>query len=188
VRTENAEEIDHPMAKEHLKAQARRVVTGKDAQGRSTIVVDENTPVRVATDGYTVCRVWEAERLPTNPALNPAADGGTLSGTDRLTDVLPEYSPSGLAIDVDTFPPDSEVDFEAIWGPTGETGIPGYHGQPNEVAVVIVVSGEITAVMEGGEAVLRPGDSIIRRDTQLAWNNRGDTPATVIAIKLSAES
>ena len=49
------------MAGEHRKAQARVVVTGIDEKGKSTIVSDGPTPVRLETPGMTICDLWEVE-------------------------------------------------------------------------------------------------------------------------------
>jgi quercetin dioxygenase-like cupin family protein len=176
------------MAGESMQFQARRVITGWDENGKSKIDIDEDTPRRTATPGYTVCQVWRAEQLPVHPEDDDAVAGeADLSPADRLAAVPPPPSDTGLVVEVDVFPPDKEVNFDEVWGPTGESGIPGLHGDDSQVDVVTVVSGEIYCVLETGETLLKPGDTIVQRGTNHAWSNRGDVPAVVVALKLPAK-
>jgi uncharacterized cupin superfamily protein len=89
-----------------------------------------------------------------------------------------------------TCPPDRDADIaayaaaaEAIYGEgnAGSTsGIPGMH-RTQTVDVVTVVSGEIHAVFEQGETLLRVGDSLVVPGTMHAWSNRSDGPATLVS-------
>jgi quercetin dioxygenase-like cupin family protein len=55
---------------------------------------------------------------------------------------------------------------------TADSGpAPGMH-RTDTVDVVTVVSGELHAILETGEIVLRAGDSIVQRGTMHAWSNR----------------
>lgn len=171
----------------HLNAQARRVVAGVDADGKSTIVLDENTATRAAAEAFTVCDVWRVERLPVH-----VDQEDTLDGTVALSP-----PPEGLVVRVTTFPPDSEWDpasaygesLEALQGADAEVAddsIPGLHAT-DTVDVVTVLSGELYAVLERKETLLRPGDTFVQRGTKHTWSNRGDVPATVVAIMMAAE-
>jgi naringenin degradation protein FdeH len=51
----------------------------------------------------------------------------------------------------------------------------------------IVLEGEVYLVMEGSETLLHPGDIVVQRGTNHAWDNRSDTPAHVVFILLAAE-
>ena len=46
------------MTREHLVAYARRVLTGLDDQGRSTIVSDAPAETRLATEAFTRNVIW----------------------------------------------------------------------------------------------------------------------------------
>jgi uncharacterized cupin superfamily protein len=102
--------------------------------------------------------------------------------------------PTGYYYDISTFPPDSEWDVEAgyaqalaeagVDGPAGEDAVPGMH-QTDSIDVVTVISGEIWAVVETGETLMKPGDTIIQRGTRHAWRNRSDAPCTVAALHIS---
>ena len=50
----------------------------------------------------------------------------------------------------------------------------------------IVLSGEIWALMDEGETLLRAGDVLVQRGTNHAWSNRGTAPCRVAFILVSA--
>jgi len=168
---------------QHLNAQARRVVSGLDAAGKSTIVLDEYTRSRVAREASTVCDVWRVDSLP--PQM---AEDDTL--TERRETSLPS---NGFVVRVATFPPEREIDWAVARReppyssiPDGYSDIPGLH-VTETVDVVTVVSGELYAVLETTETLLRPGDTFIQRGTKHAWSNRGTEPVTVVAVMMAAK-
>jgi uncharacterized cupin superfamily protein len=62
---------------------------------------------------------------------------------------------------------------------------PGMHVTAT-VDYAIVLLGEITAIMETGETVLRAGDVLIQRGTNHAWANRSDTVTRVAFVLIDA--
>jgi quercetin dioxygenase-like cupin family protein len=48
-------------------------------------------------------------------------------------------------------------------------------------------SGEIVAMMDEGEALLKAGDVLIQRGTNHAWSNRTDEPAYLAFVLIDAE-
>jgi uncharacterized cupin superfamily protein len=50
-----------------------------------------------------------------------------------------------------------------------------------------VLSGEIVAMMDEGEALLKAGDVLIQRGTNHAWSNRTDEPAYLAFVLIDAE-
>jgi quercetin dioxygenase-like cupin family protein len=181
------------MAKEHLGACARRVVTGLDDQGRSTIVSDANTDTRLATDAFTRNVIWGGEVVPTPiMAANSVKDAATIPPP-----------PAGYYYDISTFPPDSEWDYEGGYAKAlaqagvgdgaeaegelaveGPGALPGMH-QTDTIDIVTVLTGEIWAVVETGETLVRAGDTVVHRGTWHAWRNRSDAPCTVAAFHVS---
>lgn len=170
---------------------ARRVVTGVDAQGLSTIHSDDIAGARLERPGgATVTEIWRADRLPAD-----MGDAGPLTAKTVLSP-----SPEGLAVRICTFPPDTAMDAATYrtysaamaesYGPDAAAAaknIPGMH-RTETVDVVTVISGEIWVVTENGETVLRQGDSVVQRGTPHAWSNRTDSTATVVAIMMAAQS
>ena len=53
------------------------------------------------------------------------------------------------------------------------------------VDYVIVLSGEIYAVMDQGETLLRAGETLVQRGTNHAWSNRSEAPCLVACILVS---
>ena len=51
----------------------------------------------------------------------------------------------------------------------------------------IVLAGEIHALMDGGEVLLKAGDVLIQRGTNHAWSNRADESAYVAFVLIDAE-
>jgi quercetin dioxygenase-like cupin family protein len=50
-----------------------------------------------------------------------------------------------------------------------------------------VLSGEIVALMDEGEVILKAGDVLIQRGTNHAWSNRTDEPAYLAFVLIDAE-
>jgi len=63
---------------------------------------------------------------------------------------------------------------------------PGFH-KTSSVDYAIVLSGEIYAMMDEGEVLLRAGDVLVQRGTHHAWSNRTDEPARLAFVLIDAE-
>ena len=63
---------------------------------------------------------------------------------------------------------------------------PAMH-KTSTVDYALVVDGEIWALMDEGERLLRAGDCLIQRGTNHAWSNRSDRPCRVAFVLVSAE-
>ena len=50
-----------------------------------------------------------------------------------------------------------------------------------------MLSGEIYALMDEGEVLLRAGDVLVQRGTNHAWSNRADEPARLAFVLIDAE-
>jgi quercetin dioxygenase-like cupin family protein len=176
------------MAGEHLAAQARRVVTGVDSEGRSTVVADGFTPSRVAAPAFTICDVWQTPSLPLGLTTEPV---------DGEVSIYPPEG--GFVFKVCTFPPDSELDFEgeeyqaslgALQGADtfiDESAVSGMHVHET-LDIVTVVSGELHIVLETGETLLRQGDSVVVRGVVHSWRNKTDKPVVLTSLMMSAKA
>jgi quercetin dioxygenase-like cupin family protein len=63
---------------------------------------------------------------------------------------------------------------------------PGFH-KTSSVDYAIVLSGEIYALMDEGEVLLKAGDVLVQRGTNHAWSNRTDAPAYLAFVLVDAE-
>ena len=178
------------MSTGHDSPRARRVVTGFDEHGKSTIVADDDAGARLERPGgATVTEIWRADSLPTR-----MDEAGPLAALEVVSPAQ-----QGLAVRVCTFPPDAAMDSQTYgsyaesiaqsYGPEAASAerdaVPGMHSTET-VDVVTVVSGELHVVTESGETVLRAGDSVVQRGTPHAWSNRTDSTTTVVAIMMGA--
>jgi mannose-6-phosphate isomerase-like protein (cupin superfamily) len=170
----------------------RRVVTGHDAQGRSIILSDgpagsvkEMAPT---FPGLALTDFWETTG-------SPASNAGSADAADRPVHLEPVRN--GTIFRMVEFPPDasrpqgadSREGFKAIGAAHAQAA---GHADPmmHRTATVdyaIVVKGEIYAVMEKGETLLRAGDVLVQRGTNHSWSVRGKEPALVAFILVGAE-
>ena len=68
----------------------------------------------------------------------------------------------------------------------GSTADPMMHTTAT-VDYLIVLKGEIYAIMENGETLLKPGDIMIQRGTNHSWSVRGKEPCILAAILINAK-
>jgi len=64
---------------------------------------------------------------------------------------------------------------------SSSTRHPGMH-ITDTIDYAIVLQGELVAIMDEGETVMRAGDILIQRGTNHAWANRSDTVARIAFI------
>lgn len=177
-----------PRRPQHHDAQARRVVTGVNAAGRSYIESDELTPHRFVGAGTTKCDLWRFSSLPSEILPGDGIEPGRVQ-------TVP--SRGGLVIRLTTFPPDAEWDrAQGYWDSTGrlstgnadfdDEGIPGLH-VTDTVDTLTIVSGELWCVLQDGEVLLRPGDTIVQRGTKHAWSNRTSGVVVALSVMVSAQ-
>jgi hypothetical protein len=166
----------------------RRIVTGHDAKGRSRIV--EDAPARAVRTvsgrpGYRAVNVWRTEDSPVkiNSRDSTAEHQGILppkGGTIlRIIDFPPEPS------DRDELERMLDSTFGGIYKDAAHDKRPGVHPGMHcteTVDYAIVLEGEIYAVMEEGETLMRAGDVLIQRGTNHAWANRSDRTARVAFV------
>jgi mannose-6-phosphate isomerase-like protein (cupin superfamily) len=168
----------------------RRVVTGHDAKGRSIFVADGPAPA-VFDRGPGATAVTEFWETRATPASNAGNDDPTVGGQQRLPP--PKH---GSKFRVVEYPPDSKR-VAALHGVSHDNKSEGYvrdlankrHPGFHKTATIdyaIVLSGEIYALMDEGETLMKAGDCLVQRGTNHAWSNRGDAPCLVAFILVSA--
>lgn len=169
----------------------RRIVTVHNADGRSCFEQDGASPVQKTVPerpGYRVTNLWRTSpegtvRTPDSiiehqGVLPPA--GGTVL---RIIEWPAEpQDPAELRRMMDkTFAamyPDAQREVKA-----GEH--PGMH-TTDTVDYAIMLEGEIVAIMDEGETVMRAGDVLIQRGTAHAWANRSGKPAKMAFVLVDA--
>jgi len=168
----------------------RRVVTGHDARGKSVIVSDGPSPHTLTIPGHPnfgLTNLWITHGAP-------ADNTGTADAA--AAPIVLEPPPSGSIFRVVEFPPDHTLggfDRKAAFDSMGAghamdadaSRHPGMH-RTATVDYAIVLSGEIWALMDEGETLLRAGDVLVQRGTNHAWSNRGAVPCLVAFVLISA--
>jgi hypothetical protein len=169
----------------------RRVVTGHDAEGRSAIIADgpaTNIKEIASFPGLALTDLWET-------AGAPASNAGERDAASRPVRLEPPRN--GTLFRVVEFPPDSHRP-QAADGRAGFKSIGAGHAQDRASAdpmmhrtstldYATVLKGEIYAVMETGETLLRPGDVLVQRGTNHSWSVRGSEPCMVAFVLVNAK-
>ena len=169
----------------------RRVLTGHDADGNSTFIADglaPNVKEMASMPGLALTDLWETRGAP-------ASNAGHEDAADRPVRLEPPKN--GSILRIVEFPPDSQwrsrADAREAFGSIGaghaadkRSSDPMMH-RTRTVDYIIVLKGEIHAVMEQGETLLRAGDILVQRGTNHSWSVRGNEPCIVAAVLVNAK-
>jgi hypothetical protein len=165
------------------EAPVRRVVTGHDAEGRAVFVEDAPVP-RVqrigGPQGPLFFEVWNTAATPApidRASGEPAESGIQLApprgGTRiRILDIPPEDD------SIDKLTPEqakahfAEVGAAAASSHAGSGSRHAFMHRTETIDYGIVLEGELTLILDIGEAVVRAGDIVIQRGTNHGWANR----------------
>ena len=169
----------------------RRVVTGHDGAGKSVFVVDgEATAVKEmdSMPGLALTDLWRTDGAP-------ADNAGNRDAADRP--VVLEPPPRGTIFRIVEFPPDEawrgRADAAEAFDSIGaghaadaSSDDPMMH-KTSTVDYLIVLEGEIWAVLDDGETCLKQGDVMVQRGTNHSWSVRNGKPCLLAAILVGAE-
>jgi mannose-6-phosphate isomerase-like protein (cupin superfamily) len=139
----------------------RRVVTGHDAQGRSTVLIDATVNnVFSPRPGAAFSVIWSSDEG------FPVSNDGDDDPSNRKV---------GTSIDNGTV-------FRIVsFGP----GVAPRNHRTNSIDYAVVMAGEIDIILETGPVRLRAGDVLVQRGTIHDWVNTSSEPC-VIAFALIA--
>ena len=171
--------------------QIRRVVTGHNDEGRSVFIIDENATAVKEMDsmpGLALTDIWVT-------GAAPADNMGQMDAADRP--IVLEPPQNGTILRVVEFPPDSawrdkadaQKAFESIsagHASDQQSDDPMMH-KTATVDYLIVLKGEIWAIVDDDEVCLKQGDVMVQRGTNHSWSVRTDEPCLLAAILISAE-
>jgi mannose-6-phosphate isomerase-like protein (cupin superfamily) len=166
-----------------MAPQFRRIVTGHDAEGKSVVVIDGPATAFGA--------FWQTEGAP--------ADNRSAKDAAQAVDML-EPAPSGSIFRYAVIAPeDPGISREQREAATAKMFAqmhaehcrpdtardPGMH-KTKTVDYVILLSGEVTLLLDHGEVKLKPFDVVVQRGTNHAWINKGKEPAIIAAVLIDA--
>jgi hypothetical protein len=164
----------------------RRIVTGHDREGRSVFVADAALPVTALPGGagVAVTELWETSTAPAdNTAMMPAHPFRLLPPANGSVFRIVEYQPDSVRRLADH---DAQFrDMQAAGARDRQARHFGFH-KTNTVDYAIILSGEIYAIMEDGELLMRQGDVLVQRGTNHAWSNRTESPVRIAFILIDA--
>src|SRR6188474_1956624 len=169
----------------------RRVVTGHDNAGKSVFVMDGKAPnvlEMASMPGVALTDLWRTRSSPASNAGN--ADAAT--GRIKL-----EPPAEGTILRIVEFPPDSawrkSADAKAAFASIGAGGAPDHESgdammhATATVDYIIVLKGEIWAILDKGEKLLKQGDILIQRGTNHSWSVRTKEPCVIAAVLIGAK-
>jgi hypothetical protein len=168
----------------------RRILTGHNAKGKSVILSDTASPHVLTLPGrpdFGLTNLWITDGTP-------ADNSGAADAAARP--VVLEPPPNGSIFRVVEFPPDNapggfdrKAAFDAMGAGHAMDADASRHPAMHKTATVdyaIVLSGEIWALMDEGETLMRASDVLVQRGTNHAWSNRSAAPCLVVFILISA--
>lgn len=177
---------------ERPHATVRRVITGH-RNGRSTIVSDAACSHTMPLHGiptFRLTEMWKTDCMPAD--LSREAD---LCGVPIELEPLP----GGTTLRFLEFPPDSDwkgkADAAKAFSAMGESGSASLDRQSDRhemmhktstLDYIIILKGEIWAVFEDTETLLRAGDVLVQRGTNHAWSVRGTESCLMVAVLIDA--
>lgn len=171
-----------------MPGKVRRIVTGVNSAGRSCIVSDTRLPTAEVKPGEPVrAGLWITNSAPASSKASDPVPDGVIARTP------PEHR-GGTVVRITEFPPDQVRAYSpddlrrrgCKTTPERSARHPGFHAT-DTVDYAICLEGEIWAVLDEDETLMRPGDVLIQRGTYHAWANRSASVCRMAFILIDAE-
>ncbi|MFZ4288196.1 cupin domain-containing protein [Variovorax sp. HJSM1_2] len=168
-----------------------RVVTGHAEDGRAIVTSDGPLPTVVqieAIPGTVFHEVWSTTESPVNvdngadptlgPLRLPPPPGGTRVRFVDIPPDTPELLAHGAARMKAAF---SQIGDEQASTVQANSPHPLMH-RTESVDYGVVISGELTLILDDSEVRLKPGSVVIQRGTNHAWANRSNQPCRMLFV------
>ncbi|TIX49753.1 cupin domain-containing protein [Alteraurantiacibacter aquimixticola] len=148
----------------------RRIVTGHDEDGKSVVLSDgyppQGHPMHGPEVGADFTEIWhEAAPVPELAATPVAEPNG------RPFTIMP---PSGHL-----------MRFIELY-PASQGGKKTVMHRTSTIDYALVIEGEVVLHLTDSEVVMRPGDVVVQRGTDHAWENRSDSVTRMAFFHLDA--
>jgi hypothetical protein len=162
----------------------RRIVTGENTDGKSIFVSDGPAPNHTTDPGTPLAQVVWATGEAAAPGADPAPAGRAFAF----------HSKGGSLLRVVDFPPDENYDTKELARFLDEHGVRDkgdarhfWFHKTQSLDYAIVLEGEIYALMDEGETLMRAGDILIQRATNHSWSNRSGKPCRMAFVLLDLQ-
>ncbi|SDI51597.1 hypothetical protein SAMN04487926_118113 [Paraburkholderia steynii] len=159
----------------------RRIITDTNAEGKSYFLSDASAPNRTARPGLPVAHVLWATGEARAPGADPAPAGHAFEFHSR----------GGSLLRIVDFPPDEtydEAQLKQFLDANGvrDKGAPRHFWfhKTESLDYAFVLEGEIWALLDEGEKLMRAGDVLIQRATNHSWANRSGKPCRMAFVLL----
>ena len=144
----------------------RRIVTGHDARGIATVLIDGIAAnKKIPSPGTESTLIWCTDSAP---AAIPVGEDIEDMGARKIGTAPP---PKGSRCAIIDFPPGNN---------------PFMH-RTNSIDYVIVLEGEIDMDMDDSTVRMKAGDVMVQRGTNHAWANRGTARARLAFVLIDGE-
>jgi hypothetical protein len=162
----------------------RRVITGDGADGKSVVIIDGGPSSQVAEILY---EIWEdAAAGPLDPrqredlgagkpVLGPAK--GNVQTRWFVVNPLPEGLPKEA---LDQYARERFAEFGGAHHVIDQSRHPAMH-ETQTLDIICLLQGDASLILEDGETRLKPGNVVIQRGTNHAWQAHGG-PALFLAV------
>jgi mannose-6-phosphate isomerase-like protein (cupin superfamily) len=175
----------------------RRVVTGHDAGGKAVVISDGPAPfvhVNALDPEWYSTDIWRTGEMPARiaraaaePTLGPRRQLPQRHGTVLRINHFPPENDAVRKMDADA----SRRAFAALGNERAATfGRGGRHPLMHRTETIdyaIVLSGEITMVLDDADVLLKAGDVVVQCGTNHAWSNRSKAPCVVAFVLIDGE-
>ena len=175
----------------------RRVVTGHDAGGKAVVISDGPAPfvhVNALDPEWYSTDIWRTGETPARiaraaaePTLGPRRQLPQRRGTVLRINHFPPENEAVRKMDADA----SRRAFAALGNEQAATfGRGGRHPLMHRTETIdyaIILSGEITMVLDDADVLLKAGDVVVQCGTNHAWSNRTNAPCVVAFVLIDGE-
>lgn len=174
----------------------RRVVTGHDENGKAIVIEDRLAPsvhTNPLRPGHISVDLW---KTTASPVILRNTEPDPMTGPRQIHPV-----PHGTVFRISEIAPETEAVrnmsteqakavFRAMGNEKASTAEQGRHPfmhRTETIDYAVVLSGEITMLLDDQDVVLREGDVVIQRGTNHAWSNRSDKPALMLYVLIDGQ-
>jgi len=173
-------------------ANLRRIITGHNAAGKSVVTIDGPPGNLIERGGGGLAEIWHVGpgAISSSDEFDPASGEVVLSppqgGSKFRYFMIAPNDPNVSRAELET---GTAAAFEAIGAGHERPDTsrdPRMHKTPT-IDYIILLSGEVTLLLDDDQRELKPFDVVVQRGTNHAWVNHGGEPALLIAVLVDAE-
>lgn len=153
-----------------MRKSTRRVVTGHDARGRSVVLCDgpppQHHPMHGPAIGADFHEMWsDSDTIPELTSVQAREPN------ERPFTIMPVAGHLLRILDV---------------YPLSDGGKRTEMHRTRTLDYMVLIEGELVLILDDSEVILKPGDVVVQRGTDHAWENRSGTMARAAFFHINA--